>query len=161
MIFNPFCINSHFSVFPFVGGKDVKQRILGDQYAKSSYIRPLSKKKSTLPFHVYSTNQHSFHTKHIQLFISQSFWIGISCSRCDDVCAVIDVIRAYQLSALSNHILLMRNHQHLHLLLCRQSPQQLAKQPHLVHVERSVDFVGQHDGAGLHRMGEQSLRRPD
>lgn len=60
MIFNPFCINSHFSVFPFVGGKDVKQRILGDQYAISSYIRPLSRIMSVFLFHMYSTNQPSF-----------------------------------------------------------------------------------------------------
>ena len=57
MIFSPFCINSHFSVFPFVGGKEVKQRILGDQYAISSYIRPLSKELTPFPFHVYSTNK--------------------------------------------------------------------------------------------------------
>ena len=77
------------------------------------------------------------------------------------MCAVIDVVRPYQLLALSNHILLMCYHQHLHLPLCRESSQQLAQQPHLIHIKRSVDFVSQHDGAWLDGREKPSLRTPN
>ena len=83
------------------------------------------------------------------------------CSSRNDMCAVIDVVRPYQLLALSNHILLMCYHQHLHLPLCRESSQQLAQQPHLIHIKRSVDFVGQHDGAWLDGREKPSLRTPN
>ena len=76
------------------------------------------------------------------------------------MCAVIYIISPYKLSALSNHILLMCYHQHLDLSLSSQSSQQLSQQSDLIHIERCVDFVCEHDGARLREMRSSNLRRP-
>ena len=76
------------------------------------------------------------------------------------MCAVVDVIGSHELPALPNHILLVRNHQHLHIALGRESSQQLSEQSDLVHIERSVDFVGENDGAGLNGRFFSGLRTP-